>query len=131
MQARSFCRLIDRVTVKGSKVPVELHTFDIVDIPTAMGCYCDDPDHYMDAHFDTDPVIPALQEHLNSAFKPAFTAGVAAYLAGAWDVARQLLMEAKNAKPDDGPSTTLLEFMGASSFVKPIDWDGFRELTEK
>ena len=32
---------------------------------------------------------------------------------------------------EDGPSSTLLQFMKESQFVAPADWKGFRELTEK
>lgn len=31
----------------------------------------------------------------------------------------------------DGPSETLLRFMGGHGFRPPEDWRGFRELTEK
>lgn len=34
-------------------------------------------------------------------------------------------------KPDDGPSKTLLNYMGGLGYAAPHDWDGFRELTEK
>ena len=31
----------------------------------------------------------------------------------------------------DGPSTTLLNVMAEHKFLAPVDWRGFRELTEK
>lgn len=36
--AHRLCRQIDRVTVKGSKEPVDLYTFDVSDIPDTLGC---------------------------------------------------------------------------------------------
>jgi hypothetical protein len=34
-------------------------------------------------------------------------------------------------KPRDGPTLTLIEFMGETGFQKPANWDGYRALTEK
>ena len=130
-QAAERCRMIDRVTVKGSKVPVELYTFDIVNVPATLGCPCSNADHHPDPAFGSDAAIAALQNGLYNGFMQAFTDGVSKYLAGNWAAAKESLLAAKAAKPDDGPSETLLEFMGATNFVRPVDWSGFRELTEK
>jgi hypothetical protein len=60
-----------------------------------------------------------------------FQAGVDTYLAGDWASARSALEAALKLKPDDGPSLTLLRYMGSLQFKLPADWSGFRELTEK
>lgn len=39
--AQRYLRLLDRVTVKGSKEPLELYTFDVVSIPRAFGNFRD------------------------------------------------------------------------------------------
>ena len=31
----------------------------------------------------------------------------------------------------DGPTLALLEYLESENFVKPMDWEGFRVLTEK
>jgi hypothetical protein len=54
--------MIDCVTVKGSKLPVRLYTYDIVRIPASIGCYCRDVMHFQDAHFDVDSSIKELQQ---------------------------------------------------------------------
>jgi hypothetical protein len=54
-----------------------------------------------------------------------------AYTAGDWATARQYFEQALELWPSDGPTKTLLAFMAQSNFVKPVEWDGYRELLEK
>ncbi len=117
--------------MKGSKLPVELYTFDITTVPPGLGCYCGDSSHRATADFANDEMIAALQLGLSDKFKSSFTAGVAAYLQGHWVHSRELLTAAMAAKPEDGPSETLLHHMAETCFEAPSGWDGCRELTEK
>jgi hypothetical protein len=71
------------------------------------------------------------RQDIREEFKVNFAKGVKAYLAGEWAQARALLEAAMLVSANDGPSQTLLEFMSSSNFVKPMEWDGYRELTEK
>ena len=48
--------MIDRVTVKGSLVPVDLYTVDFFSYPDSFGCSCTDPTHFMDACFTDENV---------------------------------------------------------------------------
>jgi hypothetical protein len=66
-----------------------------------------------------------------SGFREVFQRGLEAYLAGDWEAAHEELDVALHARPDDGPSKTLLNFMSELKFVCPRDWPGYRELTEK
>ncbi len=61
LQARAVCRMIDRVTVKGSNVPLDLYTVDIYDYPARFGCDCGDPTHVLDAEFESDPFVEHTQ----------------------------------------------------------------------
>jgi hypothetical protein len=60
-QAQSVCRRIDRVTVKGSNQPLDLYTVDIYTVPPSFGCTCEDPLHFLDADFSTDPFVAQSQ----------------------------------------------------------------------
>jgi hypothetical protein len=124
--------LLDCVTVKGSKEPIRLYTFDIARPPEARGIPLDDPSKdFDDAKFVDNASVAALQEGIPPAFLRAFDLGVHAYLHGDWAEGRAQLEAARAVRPEDGPTATLLEFMGSTSFIKPMEWEGYRELTEK
>lgn len=64
--------------------------------------------------------------------------GFAAYKAGDWEGARCILEQTKWIRQtvlgqplQDGPSTTLLDYMAHFDYVAPFTWKGYRELTEK
>ncbi len=80
----------------------------------------------------------ALRAHVTETFLTTFAEGVSAYLAGDWTTARQrletsdqLMREAAPALGGDGPSLTLLRFMGEHRWIAPASWKGFRPLTSK
>jgi hypothetical protein len=74
-EAKSMCRKIDRVTVKGSREPIDLYTVDIYSFPPSFGCTCDDPTHFLDADFATDYSIECIQEGRPKG-KPAGTCSI-------------------------------------------------------
>lgn len=64
--------------------------------------------------------------------------GFAAYKSGDWEGARRILEQTKWIRQtalgqplQDGPSTTLLDYMAHTDYVAPFTWKGYRELTEK
>ncbi|KAK9817269.1 hypothetical protein WJX72_012075 [[Myrmecia] bisecta] len=148
---RKRVRQIDCVTVKGSVKPLGIYTYDIcLDNVTAPDVSVHhpgqprksaSPETYSMSAYDNE-----FAEHpdlINTwgatpAFIEAFGRGFEAYLSGDWAAAKVALEETRTMRKGvgeevvvDGPSTTLLEFMGRSDFVAPADWEGFRELTEK
>ncbi|RLN02468.1 hypothetical protein BBJ28_00025766, partial [Nothophytophthora sp. Chile5] len=137
MEARRFCRKIDRVAVKGSEIPMDLWTFDIGRYPTEGVVPVISAEGRQKAvEFAIDPIYPALQEGIPSAFFDNFHEGIGAYFAGKWDVARAKLTTA-NQIWEDGPTKVVLKIMeseGSSkdgNFSAPSWWKGFRQLTEK
>ena len=71
-------------------------------------------------------------------FTELFKEGVALYLSGEWLAAKALLERAdlymREAAPilgGDGPSRTLLAYMGSQNFEAPKSWKGYRPLTSK
>jgi hypothetical protein len=48
-----------------------------------------------------------------------------------WDTAKELLEQALQIMPNDGPSRTVLDYMAGRNFDAPDDWTGCRALTSK
>lgn len=80
--ARAFCRKVDRVTVKGSAIPMEMWTFDIGTYPKAPL----EPEIVADVQqpvdFATDVRFKELQKGFDPDFFTQFESGVTDYLAG-------------------------------------------------
>jgi len=60
-----------------------------------------------------------------------FNEGYAYYKEGKWPEAKKTFEEVIRRNPKEGPSKTLLNFMGKFNFTAPPDWKGYRALTEK
>jgi hypothetical protein len=131
LQAAANCRRVDKVAVKGSKIPLELYTYDITNYPSKFICPCRNPRHFQDADFDTDTSISKLQSGLHPDFASMYEVGLHSYLGGRWEQARPAFEAAASLKEGDGPTATLLAFMATHDYVAPATWPGFRELTEK
>lgn len=143
---RRGCRQIDRVTVKGSAQPMGLFTFDtdadFLPPPPPADPTAEDARLSMIApmadELSYDQDIVAMHSTVDGSFLARFAAGYAAYAAGRWGEARQLLEATAAARcapgggmTHDGPSRTLLGVMEAYNYKAPAGWAGFRELTEK
>lgn len=136
-EARRFCRKIDRVAVKGSEIPMDLWTFDIGRYPAeGVKPEISAEGRQKPVEFGFDPIYPALQEGIPSAFFSNFHEGIGAYFAGTWAVARAKL-SAANQIWEDGPTKVVLKVMETEGrteegeFMAPTWWKGFRQLTEK
>jgi len=88
--------------------------------------------------FENDYDLLTLRKHLQPHFLEAFNEGIAHYLDGDWITARmyleradELMAEAAPSLGGDGPSKTILSYMGNQGFVAPSSWKGFRPLTSK
>jgi hypothetical protein len=124
--------MIDRVAVKGSKMPLHLYTFDVLNYPPQIGIPPANPRVFArDAAFAIDDSVLLLQEGMHPQFKWQFQRGLDAYFAGDWAQAKRDFEAVLELRPEDGPSRTLVEYMRELNFTRPIDWDGFRVLTEK
>lgn len=56
---------------------------------------------------------------------------VDSYLAGDWKTARILFERCSKMKPEDGPTSTILNYMRKANFELPEFWNNCREMTEK
>eukprot|EP01137_Pigoraptor_chileana_P036750 Opistho-2@32871 len=173
---QQMVRKIDRVTVRGSKTPLDLYTYDFhtyvwgTDLRKAYGGMVshnpdalsasnessgDDRDCARDKRATKTPKNPppqvvfgakkgledggagAAEDDDPSDHGPVedyarrFSEGVAAYIAGTWDVAAKRLNKCRKLAPRDTPVQVLLAFMEEHNFTAPADWPGHRALKEK
>uniref|UniRef100_A0A7S3CW70 Guanylate cyclase domain-containing protein n=1 Tax=Palpitomonas bilix TaxID=652834 RepID=A0A7S3CW70_9EUKA len=113
------CRKIDRVTVKGSKSPIEMWTYDVVD-PFV-------PPKYGFEEFDGIYDSPCAQY---ADYKTRFEQGIECYIGGNWDEAISKLRDCKQENPHDKPCQVILDYMEENQDALG-SWPGYRELTEK
>jgi len=136
---KSRLRRLDRLTVKGSKVPVSVFTFDCPN-----GLSLEVQKEFNDS-LNADPTkdfftlyAPARDE----TYRKRFSEGIDAYLGGTWDnpgdgssadweKAKVCLEGCLKDDPSDTPAKVILDVMQKHNFVKPGDWRGFRSLTSK
>lgn len=131
-EARDKCRLIDRICVVGSKIPMDLYTFDINSYPDdVLQPRFDDRGRQIKVNFGADLDFIALQKGVDPSFYDVFKEGVQAYLDGEWPKAKEILEKAQKLKPGDGPTESLMNVMNATDFNAPMTWKGYRQLTSK
>jgi class 3 adenylate cyclase len=146
---RRRVRQIDCVTVKGSRQPIGLYTYDVSTEGIAPPLVLEDSmagedpsggtysEQAYASEFDEHPDILAVT-CVGDAFLQRFNEGFELYRAGDWPAARVVFEECRSLRRNrlgrpvpDGPSETLLAVMGEKGFEAPEDWRGYRELTEK
>jgi class 3 adenylate cyclase len=131
--ARKMCRKIDRVTVKGSTMPVDLYVFDLYD---------KSPENFLEARYDAKGRQQAIDFSLNNdliniylnrpkKFLKEFHNGVEYYLEGVWDAAYECFKAAVSEVSQDGPTVALMNIIEMHNFTKPNGWDGCRKLVTK
>lgn len=82
--------------------------------------------------FNLDKHIKRMRERFKLNFFREFEKGYLNYEAGEWDVAAKVLRETQRMLDvEDGPSRTLLEYMGQTDFKAPSSWPGWRELRDR
>eukprot|EP00210_Caulerpa_lentillifera_P001909 g1836.t1 len=145
-RVRMKVRQIDYVTVKGSKRPMGLYTYDttLEEIPDPV--LPDNPDDFKSISFSNREYSDEWLQHpdlastwaVNEEFLDKFAIGFNHYRQGNWTQAKTILEECRWARSqmnlkriEDGPSVTLLEYMEQLNYTAPRDWPGFRELSEK
>ncbi|KDO29474.1 hypothetical protein SPRG_06013 [Saprolegnia parasitica CBS 223.65] len=133
--AKTHCRKIDRVTVKGSEIPMDLWTFDIGNYSIDCDPIVDPNGVQMPLDYEKNDILPRLQEGIPRAFFSTFKEGMQAYLDGDWAKAHALLSTAYETYRD-GPTNVLLTILRTESadpngYACPTWWKGFRPLTEK
>jgi class 3 adenylate cyclase len=104
---KAICRRIDKVTLKGSKQPMELFCVDLEPPPKSAK-------------------FPGLKKYWK-----LFDKGIVKYYSGHWAQAGMIFQSCIEAWPTDEPARNLLWYMSRFNFKPPKGWKGFRELNEK
>ena len=148
-EARRHCRKLDIVTVKGSSVPMPIHTYDCLQnqvfpqlrTPKFSSMKLSDvlrkqAKEYDDRMWDQDPDLIQLRRLATPEFNTVYSSGLEYYLGGNWEKARKYFLQAdalmtESDADGDGPSRTLLSFMEYKQFKCPPEWKGYRDLTRK
>jgi class 3 adenylate cyclase len=152
------CRLIDRVMIRGSKVPLQIYTMDLDPGVLEVEEFPREPlpwnlrqrfqarqsieaqkkhilkeDLDIASIFDRERDIATMRRRFPEEFRQIFNMGYQNYSQGEWQVARRLLartytMLVNTMNLKDGPSGALLAFMESRQFQVPEGWQGVREL---
>jgi len=151
----SKLRLIDKVKMNSSKVPLSLFCFDvdfqsleIREFSTQLDWnvrqrfkarqileiekqrkWADDTD-IVKQYIDHSADVATMRKPFTVEFQQLFNMGYQNYSQGEWRVARRLLMETQAMLGfQDGPSGALLTYMESPyQFEAPPKWDGIRDL---
>ena len=139
-------RRLDVVTVKGSLLPMSIYTVDTCwrrDFPEAASVAAADQDEAAlafksgtSAFWESSPDLEWLLRGRSTEFYNTFNEGIKQYINGNWHRSRECL-EACDRMCEgfehggDGPSRTILGYMGRRGFAAPADWPGYRALTSK
>eukprot|EP00413_Alexandrium_margalefii_P033418 CAMPEP_0204578058 /NCGR_PEP_ID=MMETSP0661-20131031/42700_1 /ASSEMBLY_ACC=CAM_ASM_000606 /TAXON_ID=109239 /ORGANISM="Alexandrium margalefi, Strain AMGDE01CS-322" /LENGTH=1116 /DNA_ID=CAMNT_0051586951 /DNA_START=40 /DNA_END=3389 /DNA_ORIENTATION=+ len=151
-ECRKHCRVIDRVLIPGSAVPMELYCIDLdistlqVQKPTRIQWnprqrfrvrqFLEvEKRRKMDVTFQpchlfhTDPMLVEMQKPYTEEFQQVFKMGYKNYLEGQWMCAKTFLLRTYSDWGfEDGPSEALLHFIEDYHFVAPEDWPGYHSL---
>lgn len=148
------CRLIDKVTMKGSKLPLSLFVYDVETQRMPVREYSNHLEWNVrqrfkarqlfevektrkwasDVNIVQDFVIQSddvklMRKVYTTDFQQLFNMGYQNYSEGEWRVARRLLKETQDMLGfQDGPSTALLNFMETYHFEAPPKWMGVRDI---
>lgn len=148
------CRLIDRVIITGSSIPMRLFSVDLHYLALAVDQYDSsnwtwntrqrykarqfleteksaklNPDLNIAELFSTDVSIIEMRRGYTEEFFQHFNMGYQNYSQGEWAVARRMLTSTLHMlKFADGPSAALLKYMETNLFQSPKNWQGIREL---
>mmetsp|Transcript_26686 Transcript_26686/g.76902 ORF Transcript_26686/g.76902 Transcript_26686/m.76902 type:complete len:938 (-) Transcript_26686:50-2863(-) len=154
LELASNLRLIDKVTIRGSRQPLELFVLDLdssaLDVAAPMPPFVwnskqrylarqfleaekkrfwttDRPLHGM---FEAMTDVMAMRRPYTVEFFQKFIMGYRNYVEGEWAVAHTFLDKSNELLGrKDGPSNALLRFMEAQGFKPPDSWQGVHELS--
>ena len=150
---KKFCRKIDVVTVKGSNNPITLYTIDIQleNLPLSKKNVLNEQErceihqlkkeNFLEIinckNFSSEEFIKKNKdlrlvfEKSNEDFYEIFGNATELYLKGQWMLAKENYEKALQLKKNDGPSNFILRYMKEKDYICPIEWNGYRSLSEK
>lgn len=136
---QAMCRLVDRVTFKGTAVPMELYTYDVPPA-TVNGIHVVDDELISSPSTSDQAFFRALQPATSERFRNHFGLGMDFYLGGPdgdqadWTKATMMLNQCLLNNPKDGPSLAIRSYIKRNQQPNgeaPEGWRGFRALQSK
>ena len=130
-QARQgHCRPLDRVTLKGSAVPMNLYTYDVKHEHSSKPVSVDPS-----SRAPPEPLPNVDTSHTTATDERLWNSIFTAYRAGFWSKWKELLSIYRLRCPDDSPSLVMWDYLRSQDFkmpgkFKPGDYF-FRSLTSK
>jgi len=149
------CRLIDRLQIPGSKVPMRVYSLDLNPHNLAVEVPLNDGEHVVWTKrqrfkvrqvlesqkleklscsitqvFEDCEDVQTMRLRYSERFFQIYGMGYHNYIAGEWKVASKLFTESRSMLGvyEDGPSMALLNFMHESDYTAPPGWLGYRAL---
>ena len=149
-------RRVDKVTVKGSKQPIELYTCEIY--PSALKPAAESDkkldmkkirvlgriarkklneraikgEYQISDLWEEDDDLLTMRRNVSRAFIKEFEIALQDYLDGKWTEAKAGFKRAMDLKGfTDGPCQVLIDFINSEGGVAPTNWPGYRELHDK
>lgn len=84
---------------------------------------------YVEAVWETDEDIVMLRHHITDSFRVVWKEGIASYIKGDWQKARDIFHETlQMSDGQDGPSKFLVGVIDSYGGSAPQDWQGYREV---
>lgn len=85
-------------------------------------------DPYTKDCWETDADLVRLRHLVNDAFRTVWKEGMAAYIKGDWQKARDIFHETmRSSNAQDGPSKFLIKVIDEHGGTAPHDWQGYRQ----
>jgi len=83
---------------------------------------------YKESVWETDADLMKLRHLVNDAFRSLWKEGMAAYIKGDWQKARDIFHETmRSSNAQDGPSKFLIKVIDEHGGTAPHDWQGYRQ----
>jgi hypothetical protein len=83
---------------------------------------------YVDSVWETDVDLLRLRHLVNDGFRSLWKEGMAAYIKGDWQKARDIFHETmRSSNAQDGPSKFLIKVIDEHGGTAPHDWQGYRQ----
>lgn len=142
-EVQGLCRLIDRVTVKGSNAPMYLYTYDV---PSLMQFGGSLPDNVKLGLKDVSlyDYWKRVRPYTSEKYRLTWQRAMYAYLGGPdgtqadWHLCKTHLQKCLTIFPNDGPALAILAYIenncvegDIEACKQPGTWKGFRGLTDK
>ena len=151
---KNICRFIDKVTVKGSHIPLDLYTIDLnLNVSKQRNSKIlimnskEKSQLFNEKKMELDALIEEygsvtsiileknsyreLMKERNSDFKTFWNSGIKYYISGDWKSAKLYFDYCLNIDPEDGPANVLSKFINDFNLKPPQNWKGVRELSSK